>query len=113
MGFAYGYQLKRTILPFTVGSAKNENPEGCGNIINVASINGDHIRKNCIPFSAKAGIIHVNEGHGLRTKCLQNTGCCRFGLVASAAVVNGYTMILRLRITVFGYMQEVQDNLLT
>jgi NAD(P)-dependent dehydrogenase (short-subunit alcohol dehydrogenase family) len=33
-----------------------------GNIINIAAINGDHIRKNCIPFSvSKAGVIHLTK----------------------------------------------------
>ena len=33
-----------------------------GNIINIAAINGDYIRKNCIPFSiSKAGVIHLTK----------------------------------------------------
>lgn len=33
-----------------------------GNIINIAAINGDQIRKNCIPFSvSKAAVIHLTK----------------------------------------------------
>ena len=33
-----------------------------GNIINIAAINGDHVRKNCLPFSiSKAGVLHLTK----------------------------------------------------
>ena len=33
-----------------------------GNIVNIAAINGDHVRKNCISFSiSKAGVIHLTK----------------------------------------------------
>lgn len=39
-----------------------KNQENGGNIVNIAAINGDHIRKNCIPFSiSKAGVIHLTK----------------------------------------------------
>ena len=39
---------------------KTQENGGC--IINIAAINGDHVRKNCIPFSvSKAGVIHLTK----------------------------------------------------
>ena len=33
-----------------------------GNIVNIAAVNGDHVRKNCTPFSvSKAGVIHLTR----------------------------------------------------
>ncbi|HEY2811081.1 MAG TPA: SDR family oxidoreductase [Rhabdochlamydiaceae bacterium] len=59
-----------------------------GTIINIAAINGDHIRKNCIPFSvSKAGVIHLTKAmayelidHNIRVNAISP------GLVASEPV---------------------------
>src|SRR4029079_2796553 len=59
-----------------------------GNIVNIAAINGDHIRKNCIPFAvSKAGVIHLTKlmayeliDHNIRVNALS------IGLFASESV---------------------------
>lgn len=41
---------------------KMKSQKSGGNIINIAAINGERIRKNCIPFgTSKAGVIHLTK----------------------------------------------------
>lgn len=59
-----------------------------GNIVNIAALNGDHVRKNCVPFSvSKAGVIHLTKlmayeliEHNIRVNALS------IGLFASESV---------------------------
>ncbi len=71
----------------SVAKHMKTRPQG-GNIINIAAINGDHIRKNCIPFSvSKAGVIHLTKAmayelieHKIRVNAIS------LGLFASESV---------------------------
>lgn len=64
--------------------------DGYKKIINIAAINGQKVRKNCIPFSvSKAGILHLTKLMAYELASYQiNVNAVSLGLTASEGVKN-------------------------